>query len=72
MKILKRIKQKQKDKIFSDYPCSDYLHNALKFIADGKSDVAYTEICHALLRSGDKLSIEEEKMFNEIREKYKR
>lgn len=71
MKFLKRIKQKQKDKVFSDYPCSVYLHNALRFIADKKSDVAYEEICNALLRSGDKLTSVEEKMFKEIREKHR-
>ena len=62
---------KQKDKIFSEYPCKYYLHNALKFISDNRPDVAYEEICHALLRSGDKLTVEEEELLNKIREKYK-
>lgn len=70
-KLVKRYKQKQKDAIFSDYPCADYLHNALRFIQNGKPDVAYTEICHALLRSGDKLSSEEEATFKQIQEKYR-
>lgn len=67
--FITKMKKKQNNKIFSDYPCSNYLHNALSFISDNKPDVAYEEICHALLRSGDKLSIKEEEQFNKIREK---
>lgn len=70
-KLIERYKQKQEDAIFSVYPCSVYLHNALRVIRNGKSDVAYIEICHALLRSGDKLSSEEEAMFKQIQEKYR-
>ena len=69
--IFKSIIQKEKDKVFSDYPCSDYLHNALKFISISEPDVAYEEICHALLRSGDKLSHEEEIIFKAIVKKHK-
>lgn len=60
---------KKKDKIFSEYPCSCYLHNALRFICDGEYEVAYEEICHALLRSGDKLTECERKIFDQIRGK---
>lgn len=44
----------------NSYPCSDYLHNALRFIAQGEADVAYDEICHAIIRSGGKLTESEE------------
>ena len=40
------------DKVFSEYPCSVYLHNALRFITDKQPDIAYEEICYALLKSG--------------------
>lgn len=51
----------KKNNIFNDYPCSDYLHNALHFIAQGKIDVAYDEICHAIISSGGELTEEEQK-----------
>lgn len=57
------------NKVFSKYPCSVYLHNALRFILDNKADIAYEEICRALLKAGDELSIEEKKMLDQIREK---
>lgn len=68
-KFIKKIKQKKKDKKFSDYPCSTYLHNALYFISVNNPDAAYEEICYALLKSGDKLSSEEKELFNKIQEK---
>ena len=68
-KSIKKFKQKQKDKMFSEYPCVCYLHNALHFISTNNLDVAYTEICHALLTSGEKLSDYEREKFNSIREK---
>lgn len=41
-------------------PCSDYLHNALRFIEQGNADVAYDEICYAIIKSGGKLTESEE------------
>lgn len=41
------------------YPCSFFLHNALRFISQNKSEVAYEEICHAIKRSGGELTEEE-------------
>ena len=67
-RFLNKNKQKKKDKVFSDYPCSVYLHNALTFIANNKADVAYEEICWALLKSGAELTSEEQTLFNNIRE----
>lgn len=55
-----------KNKIFNDYPCSDYLHNALRFISQGKTDAAYDEICHAIIRSGGKLTNYEQYFRNNI------
>lgn len=65
---------KRKDRKFGVYPCSVYLHNALKFIENCDFDAAYEEICWALLKAGDTLSGEEEWRFRkiqEIREQYK-
>lgn len=44
----------------NSYPCSDYLHNALRFIEQGEADVAYDEICYAIIKSGGKLTESEE------------
>ena len=44
----------------NSYPCSDYLHNALRFIEQGNADVAYDEICYAIIKSGGKLTENEE------------
>lgn len=60
-------KQKQNDNVFSQYPCSVFLHNALRFITEGKPEVAYEEICWALVRSGAELSKEEKTRFEELR-----
>lgn len=56
--IFRKMKQKSKDRIFSEYPCADFLHNALHFLARNKPEVTYGEICYALLKSGNKLTDE--------------
>ena len=58
---------KRRDKVFSCYPCSDHLHHALEFISDNEPDIAYTEICYALFKAGEELTIEEKHMFEMIR-----
>ena len=60
-------KKKRKDKSYSKYPCSVFLHNALRFIKEGKPEVAYEEICWALVRAGDELSSEEKETFEKIK-----
>lgn len=55
-----------KNKVFNDYPCSDYLHNALHFISQGKIDAAYDEICHVIIRSGGKLTKDEQYFRNHM------
>ena len=49
----------KKKNILNEYPCSDYLHNALHFLRQGKVDVAYDEICWAITKSGGELTEEE-------------
>ena len=56
---------KKRNKVFSEYPCDVYLHNALFFITNDKPDVAYREICWAILKSGGKLREEEQAKFKE-------
>lgn len=58
--------ERSREEKLRNYPCSDYLHNALRFISEGKSQVAYDEICHAIIRSGGCLTEEEE--YNRHRE----
>lgn len=66
-KIINKI-FKRKDKKLSQYPCNIYLQNALQFIEDGRSDKAYTEICWAIIKSGVKLTEEQEEIFKNINE----
>lgn len=63
----RKMKQKSKDRIFSEYPCADFLHNALHFLARNKPEFTYGEICYALLKSGNKLTDEEQKIFDNYR-----
>lgn len=65
--IFRKMKQKSKDRIFSEYPCADFLHNTLHFLARNKPEVTYGEICYALLKSGNKLTDEEQKIFDNYR-----
>lgn len=44
-----------------------FLHNALHFLARNKPEVTYGEICYALLKSGNKLTDEEQKIFDNYR-----
>lgn len=66
--IIRRRKEKSRDRIIAEYPCIDYLHNALHFLKRGKADVTYSEICHAIIRSGAELNSEEKAEFKRIRE----
>lgn len=68
--FLKKNKSDKKQlKELKKYPCDCYLSNALYFIETGEIDVAYKEICYAILRSGGKLSDSQLKKFNELRNK---
>lgn len=65
VKIINKI-FKRKDKKLNQYPCNIYLQNALQFIEDGRSDKAYTEICWAIIKSGVKLTKDQEEIFKEL------
>lgn len=65
--IFRKMKQKSKDRIFSEYSCSVILHHALYLLLRNYPDVAYAEICYALLKSGVKLTDEEQKIFDNYR-----
>lgn len=57
------VKNENTSKIYSEYPCDVFLHNALRFIKEGKTDVAYNEICWAIVKSGGELLDEEKEDF---------
>ena len=76
MKCANMLRRKQKMFRFfkkknslNQYPCDIYLHNALRFTAEGKSDAAYTEICCAIMRSGGILSDKELQKYRELTNK---
>ena len=59
------LKGKRKNKL-AEYPCEDYLHNALRFLANGNTDSAYTEICYAMMKAGAELREEEKRKFDQL------
>ena len=64
-KIISKI-FKRKDNKLNQYPCNVYLQNALRFITEKEYDTAYTEICWVIIKSGGKLTKEQEKIFKKI------
>jgi hypothetical protein len=56
---------KKQNKKLSDYPCEDFLHNALTLINKAEFDAAYNEICWAIIKSGGTLTEKERKIFYE-------
>ena len=66
MKIIAKNKNKAINQKISTYPCVDFLHNALRFILENKTDVAYTEICYAIMKSGADLIETEKEEFDKI------
>lgn len=67
MNLLKKLKRNKK---FSQYPCEDYLHNALRFLQGGANCGAYTAICWALIKSGAELNEEEKKVFERYQDRF--
>nr|DAH86710.1 MAG TPA: CRM1 / Exportin repeat 3 [Caudoviricetes sp.] len=63
---LKRFLQEKIDNELNKYPCSVYLQNALRFITEKEYDTAYSEVCWAIIKSGGKLTEEQEKIFKNI------
>ena len=56
MKIFAKNKNKAINQKISTYPCVDFLEN--------KTDVAYTEICYAIMKSGGELTETEKAEFD--------
>ena len=50
----------------NQYPCNIYLQNALRWITEKEYDIAYDEICWAIIKSGGKLTEEQRKIFLNI------
>ena len=42
---------KKKNAYFGRYPSCDLCNNALRFILDGKPDLAFEEIVHAIIKA---------------------
>ena len=63
-KITNGKKNKSINSKLSNYPCINFLHNALRFLSENKTDVAYTEICHAIMKSGGNLTEKEKIEFD--------
>lgn len=57
--LMRKIENEKTNKLLNDYPCSDYLHDALRFLREGNVDAAYDEICWAITKSGGELTEEE-------------
>ena len=57
---------KRKDNKLNQYPCNVYLQNALYFIENKEYDIAYSEICWAIIKSGGKLTEKQENIFRDI------
>jgi hypothetical protein len=66
MKIFKK-KNKCKEELLNSYPCDHYLSNALYFIERGATNIAYTEVCCAILKSGGELTDAQLKRYRELK-----
>ena len=64
MRIFTKNKNKAINQKISTYPCVAFLHNALRLILENKTDVAYTEICYAIMKSGADLTETEKEEFD--------
>lgn len=60
------MKYDKKDSKLNQYPCNIYLQNALRFIAKKQYDVAYSEICYAIMKSGVRLTKEQDETLTRI------
>jgi hypothetical protein len=66
MKIFKK-KNKCKEELLNSYPCDRHLSNALYFIERGATNIAYTEVCCAILKSGGELTNAQFKRYRELK-----
>ena len=67
IKFKKRYKECHANSNFRSYPCIDFLRNALHWIEEGEPDVAYTEICFAIMKAGLSLDEHESDVFYQKR-----
>lgn len=63
-KMFTKNKNKKTNQKMSTYPCVNFLHNALRFVLENEIDVAYTEICYAIIKSGAELTETEKAEFD--------
>lgn len=71
--FFKKLKERNRNKKINaklkEYPCENYLHNALRFLSLDKPNVAYTEICFAICKSGGNLTEREKERFDMLAER---
>jgi len=56
----------EKKNPLAEYPCADYLHNALRLLEEKSYKNAYTEICYAIAKSGGELTQHEKNIFSRL------
>lgn len=70
--FFKKLKERNRNKKINtklkEYPCENYLHNALYFLSADKPDAAYMEICFAICKSGGTLIEREKERFDILAE----
>lgn len=67
--LISNHKKRRRNAIFAQYPAEDFLHNALRFMADNNYDEAYSEVCYALCKAGAELRKDEAIRFRELTRK---
>ena len=65
IKFKKRYKECHANSHLRSYPCIDFLRHALHWIEEGEPDVAYTEICFAIMKAGLSLDEHESTVFHQ-------
>lgn len=60
---------KKKDAVFGRYPCCDLVNNAIRFILEGKTDVAVEELLQVIWKSGGYMHDDLKSQVNEIHER---
>ena len=60
---------KKKDAVFGRYPCCDLINNAIRFILDGKIDMAIEELLQTIWKSDGYLHEDLKSKVNEAHER---
>ena len=60
---------KKKNAVFGRYPCCDLINNAIRFILDGKTDIAVEELLQVIWKSDGYLHEDLKPQVDEIHER---